>query len=102
MKGYGWLDASDGTIKYATNGMPDYAADQMYRAAVGAGADNGTMANIPEIPGLVLWMEGHTGVYIGNGYAVEAMGTRYGVVRTEIANRGWQAWYKIPYITYLD
>lgn len=102
VKGYGWLDASDGTIKYATNGMPDYAADQMYRAAVGAGADNGTMANIPEIPGLVLWMEGHTGVYIGNGYAVEAMGTRYGVVRTEIANRGWQAWYKIPYITYLD
>ena len=102
VKGYGWLDESDGTIKYGTNGMPDYAADQMYRAAVSAGADHGTMADIPEIPGLVLWMEGHTGVYIGNGYAIEAMGTRYGVVRTETANRGWQAWYKIPYITYLE
>ena len=34
--------------------MPDYAADQMYRAAVSAGADHGTMADIPEIPGLVL------------------------------------------------
>lgn len=102
VKGYGWLDASDGTIKYGTNGMPDYAADQMYNAAVSAGAEHGAMADIPEIPGLVLWMDGHTGIYIGNGYAVEAMGTRYGVVRTEIANRGWQAWYKIPYITYFD
>lgn len=102
VKGYGWLDASDGTIKYATNGMPDFSADQMYRVAVSLGAENGTMEDIPEIPGLVLWMNGHTGVYIGGGYAVEAMGTKYGVVRTEIANRGWKAWYEIPYITYLD
>ncbi len=102
VKGYGWLDGSDGTIKYGTNGMPDFSADQMYNVAVSLGAEHGTMENIPEIPGLVLWMNGHTGVYIGGGYAVEAMGTKYGVVRTEIANRGWKAWYEIPYITYLD
>ena len=101
-KGYGWLDGEDGQIKYATNGVPDYDADQMYHAAVSAGMDNGTVSTIPDISGLVLWMKGHTGVYIGGGYAVEAMGTKYGVVRTEVANRGWQAWYKSPYITYLD
>ena len=82
--------------------MPDFAADQMYQNAVASGADHGSLSAIPEIPGLVLWMDGHTGVYIGRGYAIEAMGTRYGVVRTEIAGRGWKAWYKIPYITYLD
>ncbi len=102
VKGYGWLDASDGTIKYATNGMPDFSADQMYRVAVSLGAEHGAMEDIPEIPGLVLWMDGHTGVYVGNGYAIEAIGTKYGVVRTEIENRGWKAWYEIPYITYLD
>ena len=101
-KGYGWLNGSDGQIKYATNGVPDYDADQMYRAAVSAGMEHGSIADIPDIPGLLLWMNGHTGVYIGGGYAVEAMGTKYGVVRTEVDNRGWQAWYRSPYLTYLD
>ena len=102
VKGYGWLDAETGSINYATNGMPDFAADQMYQNAVASGADHGSLSAIPEIPGLVLWIDGHTGVYIGGGYEIEAMGTKYGVVRTEIAGRGWKAWYKIPYITYLD
>lgn len=26
IKGYGWLDASSGAIRYGTNGMPDYGA----------------------------------------------------------------------------
>lgn len=29
-----------------------------------------------------------------------AMGTKYGVVKTELANRGWTHWLKIPYINY--
>ena len=101
-KGYGWLDGSDGEIKYGTNGVPDFAADQMYNVAVSMKMENGPISEIPDIPGLVLWMPGHTGVYIGGGYAVEAMGTKYGVVRTEVAGRGWSAWYKSPYITYLE
>ena len=102
VKGYGWLDAETGEIRYGTNGMPDYDADQLHSAAVSAGMDHGSVAAIPDIPGLVLWMKGHTGVYIGGGYAVEAMGTKYGVVRTKVTGRGWQEWYKLPYITYLD
>lgn len=100
VKGYGWLDADTLTIRYGTNGMPDYGADRMYQDAQERGAEHGTMDTLPEIPGLVLWKSGHTGVYIGGGYAIEAMGTSKGVVKTEVASRGWQAWYKIPYIDY--
>ncbi len=28
------------------------------------------------------------------------MGTKYGVVRTKLASRGWTHWLKIPYIDY--
>ena len=28
------------------------------------------------------------------------MGTKYGVVKTELAGRGWTHWLKIPYINY--
>ena len=72
-------------IGYAANGMPDYGADQMYQAAKNAGiqgTDYGTVSSMPEIPGLMLWKSGHAGVYIGGGYAIEAMGTRKGVVKT--------------------
>lgn len=105
IKGYGWLDTSSLTIRYRENGMPDYSADQMYQAARDAGTfheDYGSMESIPEIPGLMLWKKGHVGVYIGNGYVIEAMGTKKGVVKTKISDRGWQAWCKLPYIEYLE
>ena len=49
-----------------------------------------------------VWKPGHIGVYIGNGYAVEAMGTTYGVVKTQVDGRGWSGWCKIPFINYLE
>lgn len=96
IKGYGWLDPDTLTIEYATNGMPDYGANQMYRSA----SVSGTIDTIPEIPGLAVWCNGHIGVYIGNGEVIEAMGTRYGVVRTRLADRNWTHWLKIEYISY--
>lgn len=98
IKGYGWLDASSGTIRYGTNGMPDYGANQMYQSAT----IKGPMSTMPEIKGLAVWKSGHIGIYIGNGYVVEAMGTKYGVVRTKVAGRGWQGWCKLPSITYIE
>ena len=105
IKGYGWLDASDLTIGYAENGVPDYGANQMYEYATRngtAGEDYGGMSTMPEIPGLMLWKDGHVGVYIGEGYVIEAMGTKYGVVKTEVEGRGWSGWCKLPYLTYLE
>ena len=97
IKGYGWLDASSGAIRYGTNGMPDYGANQMYQSA----AVKGDMSTMPEIKGLAVWKPGHIGVYICGGYVVEAMGTKYGVVKTEAAGRGWQGWCQVPSIDYI-
>lgn len=105
IKGYGWLDTSTGAIRYGTNGMPDYSADAMYRAAVNAGVsgrDYGPISTMPDIVGLAVHMNGHIGVYIGNGYVIEAANTSVGVIKTQLAGRGWTEWCKIPYINYLE
>ena len=79
------------------NGHPDVGADQLYNNAT----EKGPISTLPEIPGLILHAEGHVGIYIGGGYAIEAMGTRYGVVKTRVANRNWTGWCKSPYIMYV-
>ena len=96
IKGYGWLDAETEEIVYNTNGMPDISANEMYHSATASGP----IDTIPETPGLAVWHEGHIGVYIGNGEVVEAMGTRYGVVKTKLEGARWTHWLKIPYISY--
>ena len=96
IKGYGWLDPDTLTIGYGTNGMPDIGADAMYQAA----SVKGGMDTMPDTPGLAVWKSGHIGVYIGNGEVIEAMGTNYGVVKTDLAERNWAAWLEIPYIQY--
>ena len=96
IKGYGWLSPETMTIDYGTHGMPDIGANQMYYNA----KESGPISTMQDIPGLAVWHEGHIGVYIGNGQVVEAMGTKYGVVKTELAGRGWTHWLKIPYINY--
>jgi len=96
IKGYGWLDTQTLTVGYGTNGMPDYSANQMFNAAT----VTGTIDTIPEKPGLAVWRDGHIGVYIGDGYVIEAMGTHYGVVKTKLAERSFTHWLEIPYIDY--
>jgi len=97
IKGYGWYNPATKTIEYGANGMPDIGADQMYRNA----EVSGSMDTMPDIPGLAVWKSGHIGVYIGNGEVIEAMGTKYGVVKTKLSERGWKAWLEIPYISYI-
>ncbi len=98
IKGYGWLNTDTGEVEYGTNGMPDIGADTMYENAT----EKGTIDTMPEIPGLAVWHEGHIGIYIGNGEVIEAMGTKYGVVRTKLSGSRWTHWLKIPYITYME
>lgn len=97
IKGYGWLSPETLTINYGTNGMPDIGADSMYEKA----AVKGDISTMPDTPGLAVWHSGHIGVYIGNGEVIEAMGTKYGVVKTQLADRNWTAWLEVPYISYL-
>ena len=98
IKGYGWLNTSTLEIGYATNGMPDIGANQMYSSAT----VKGSIATIPETVGLAVWKDGHIGVYIGDGYVIEAMNTQYGVVKTKLSDRSWTAWLEIPYIDYIN
>ena len=96
IKDYGWLNAETMEIEHGTNGMPDIGANQMYYNAT----RKGTIDTIPEVPGLAVWKSGHIGVYIGGGQVIEAMGTKYGVVKTQLQGRGWTHWLEIPYINY--
>ena len=74
----------------------DHGANQHYAEA----REKGPMSTLPEIPGSCLHMDGHFGVYVGNGWAIEARGTYYGVVKTRVANRPWTAWFKSIWLDY--
>lgn len=97
IKSYGWYDPDTGNIVYNTNDMPDVTTEGMYEAAT----VTGTIDTIPETVGLIVYRnKGHVGVYVGDGYVIEAIGTEGGVVRTAIDGREWTDWFECPYITY--
>ena len=96
IKGYGWLNTVTMEIQYGSNGMPDVGADGMYYNA----GRKGSIETMPDTPGLAVWKSGHIGVYIGNGEVIEAMDTRYGVVKTNLQGRGWSHWLEVPGIKY--
>ena len=112
-KGYAWtgggqamLDAI-GTDKsvpstYGAHGCPDKGANSMFSYAKSKGCAWGTIAALPEVPGLALTKDGHVGYYIGNGWAVEWQGFAYGCVRTQVSKRPWTHWYALPFIDYGD
>ena len=64
--------------------------------------ERGAISTMPDAPGVLVFMSGHVGVYIGNGEVIEARGHEYGVVKTKLKERPWKWWGKCPYITYLD
>ena len=97
-KGYMWWDAEKGGVRYAVNGCPDMSANGMLEKAT----VKGDIKNLPETPGIMLWMNGHAGVYIGGGWAIEERGFNYGCVKTKVADRPWKKWYRLPGLTYLE
>ena len=110
-KGYAWTGGGVGvlesigtgkafTSKYGSNGCPDKGANSMFTYATSKGMDWGEIGTLPEIVGLALHKDGHVGYYAGNGYAVEWKGFAYGCVKTKVAGRGWEYWYKLPFINY--
>lgn len=113
VKGYAWTNGGKGVLesigtgktfssKYGSNGCPDKSANGMFSYAKSKGMDYGKISSLPEIPGLALHKDGHVGYYIGGGYAVEWRGFRYGCVKTKVSERGWEYWYKLPFIHYAD
>ena len=107
IKGYFWTNGGQGVIeylnggekftnKYASNGCPDKSANGMLSWCKSKGCKNGKIATLPEVPGVLLFSSGHVGVYIGGGYAVEARGFNYGVVKTKVKDRSWTSWAYLP------
>lgn len=50
--------------------------------------------------GTCLWKDGHAGVYIGNGYVIEAKGIDYGTVKTKIGDTAWKYGLLFSWIDY--
>ena len=113
IKGYQWTNGGQGVIesigtdrtfssKYGGHGCPDKSANGMFSYAKSKGCAWGTIDTLPEVPGIALRFDGHVGVYIGGGYAVEERGFNYGCVKTKVSSRKWTHWYQLPFVDYGD
>ena len=98
IKSYAWYNADSDQITVGSNGFTDCGANTIRNNV----KEGGAISTMPDIPELAVWMDGHIGVYVGNGEVIEAQGTVYGVVKTKLEGRGWTKWLKIPNIKYVN
>ena len=94
IKGYLWSKTPMSEPLY--NPSQDVSADGILAKC----KEKGNISTIPELPGVLVFSPQHVGVYIGNGYVVEARGHKYGVVKTKLSERSWKSWGKCPWIEY--
>lgn len=100
VKAFVWWN--NGSVKY------NLSQDRNQEGAYSAAKEKGILSTIPEIPGLVLWMKGHAGIYIGNGEFIECKGAPTGMFKGKIENgkvvKGspFTHWFKDTYITYVE
>lgn len=96
IKGYCmWVDRLDKPLYRAEL---DYNTGMMYNAA----EIRGSIGTIPDKPGICVYMQGHVGVYIGDGWVIECAGGK-GAIRTPLSGPGstrWTAWFECPFIDY--
>lgn len=87
------------SCKAAGQELPSGATNQWEKVAWDK---KGKIASLPDVPGVLLYQSNgkggmrHTGICIGNGYAVEARAAKYGVVKTAIKDRPWTHWAALP------
>lgn len=103
---WGWSGDSSktyGGAKYKSNGVPDSGADAMFRKCKEQSEDFSCV----EI-GEAVWLQGHIGIYIGDGLAVECTPKWADGVQITACNckkegyktRTWSKHGKLPYISY--
>lgn len=93
-----YLFGGFGNVKY--NSKYDLSANGMYNKCT----EKGKIKNIPDIEGLLVWMDGHIGVYDGKKYTYECTvsGGTFRIIKTVAKTRGWTNWGKCAYIKYED
>ena len=92
-----------GGSKYKSNNVPDIGADEMIRHCKDVSTDFSKI----EI-GEAVWMEGHIGVYVGNGLAIDCTpawknGVQYTACNRTVSGykrRNWTKHGKLPWIDY--
>jgi hypothetical protein len=99
-KGAMWSNLGKTDTKYGTNGCPDKGANGMLTYCKAQKMPWGDMSTYPDTPGLLLHKDGHVGVSIGGGYAIEAKGYADDLVKSAVAGRGWTAWAALPFVAY--
>ena len=84
-----------GGAKYNSNGVPDVSANMLINKC------NPTKDFGNILPGEVVWLEGHVGVYIGNGQVIECTPAwENGVQITLLKDRIWVKHGKLPWVVY--
>lgn len=105
---WGWTgDKSKqyGGAVYKSNGVPDFSATAAISYCTKTSNDFRGI-----VPGALLWMSGHVGIYIGDGLAIECTPSwDDGVQTTAVGNIGkvkgyntrtWKMWGLLPWIDY--
>ena len=106
---WGWNGSKTepwGGAVYQSNGVPDFYVDSMIdKYCTESSSDFDTDAMIP---GEVVWLPGHAGIYIGNGLVAEATSAfgKSGVIITAFVKgtpydyRTWKKHGKLMYVEY--
>ena len=112
IKGILWGWTGDKTKQYGgavykSGGVPDFSATS---AITYCSKTSNDFSGI--VPGALLWMSGHVGIYIGNGLAIECTPSwADGVQITAVGNIGkvwgyetrtWKMWGLLPWIEYQE
>lgn len=107
---WGWdgdLNKQYGGAVYKSNNVPDFSATSAISYCTRSSNDFSGI-----VPGSLLWMTGHVGIYIGDGLAIECTPSwNDGVQITAVGNIGkksgyntrtWKMWGLLPWIDYTE
>ena len=94
--GYCGDDTITGGARYGSRNVPDHNAAQLIGDCYGV-SDNFEIIK----PGEIVYMQGHVGIYVGDGYVVECTPKwKNCVQRTRLEDRKWLKHGFLPYIEY--
>lgn len=105
-----WHDYSSTNAKYYNKTQKDYSCEGLLKEA----KEKGDISTIPEQKGVLVYMRGHIGIYIGDGKVIESTAAKYDgkkgrIYKTYFKENGkgcdgkratWTHWFKSPYLTY--
>lgn len=85
--------------KYGSNGLSDHNANTIISKDCTSVSTNMSASAIT--PGEVVWLDGHIGIYIGNGYVIESTPKwNNKVQKTKLSARSWKKHGKLKCVEY--